>query len=292
MALAAGASLGPDRPRPSVLHAEAPNAQGLNPDSWTPLKLSKVTPLTHNTAIYRFVFDDPQAPSGLTVASCLVTKAPIGSENPDGSRVAVIRPYTPITRPQETGYVDLAIKTYPDGKMSKYIADLKVGDTLDFKGPIVKLPYNANEHDAIGMVAGGTGIAPMLQVVDEVLENPEDKTKISLIFANVSEEDILLKDSIDAKAAAHPGRLAVLYVVDKATPGSGWAGGVGYVTREMLEARMPPKGLRSKIFVCGPPPMYAAICGQKGTKEDPKVQGQLGGILKDMGYTEEDVFKF
>ena len=44
--------------------------------------------------------------------------------------------------------------------------------------------------------------------------------------------------------------------------------------------------------VCGPPPLYKAVCGPKGTKDDPKAQGELGGLLKDMGYAEEAVFKF
>ena len=38
--------------------------------------------------------------------------------------------------------------------------------------------------------------------------------------------------------------------------------------------------------------MYKAICGAKGTKEDPKAQGELGGMLKTMGYETSSVFKF
>lgn len=48
--------------------------------------------------------------------------------------------------------------------MSQHFASLKPGDTLDFKGPILKIAYKPNQYDAIGMVAGGTGITPMLQV--------------------------------------------------------------------------------------------------------------------------------
>jgi NAD(P)H-flavin reductase len=54
-----------------------------------------------------------------------------------------------------------------------------------------------------------------LQVADAILANPADKTKVSLLFANVSEANILLKDKIDAMAAAHPDRFKVYYVVDK-----------------------------------------------------------------------------
>ena len=80
------------------------------------------------------------------------------------------------------------------------------------------------------MVAGGTGIAPMLQVVDEILEDREDSTKVSLIFANQTESDILMKKEIDARVAANPDKLKVYYVVDNASYFSGWKGGTGYVT--------------------------------------------------------------
>jgi NAD(P)H-flavin reductase len=36
--------------------------------------------------------------------------------------------------------------------------------TVQMKGPIPKLPYTANMKKQLGMVAGGTGITPMIQV--------------------------------------------------------------------------------------------------------------------------------
>ena len=130
------------------------------------------------------------------------------------------------------------------------------------------------------------------QVVDAILSNPADTTKVSLLFGNVSESDILLKESIDARAAAHPDRFSVFYVVDKPSSPSDWTGGVGYVTKAMLAEWMPAPSEKSKVYVCGPPPMYKAVCGAKGTPDDPKAQGPLGGLLLEMGYSEEGVFKF
>jgi len=315
---------------PSQLEVVEPRIpdDGLSPTEWRALRLESVTPLSHNTAVYRFAFEDETASSGMRVASCLLTKAAIGSEKADGSRANVIRPYTPISRPDAKGHVDLAVKTYPDGKMSQHIASLKVGDTLEIKGPVVKLPYKLNEHAKLGMIAGGTGIAPMLQVIDEILAGEsafgKDNTKVSLIFANVSEQDILLKEEVDRRAAANPSQLEVFYLVDKASSPD-WSGGVGYVTKQMLAERMPPPGSSGRVFVCGPPPMVKArprtggpkagagdveapsaesadpradpraaqvVCGAKGTKEDPKAQGELSGMLKELGYAKEEVFKF
>ena len=79
----------------------------------------------------------------------------------------------------------------------------------------------------------------MLQVIDEILANKEDKTTISLVYGNQTESDILMKKEIDARAAANPDKLKVYYVVDKlsANPLAGWfwKGGVGYVTDSPLD---------------------------------------------------------
>ena len=55
----------------------------------------------------RFATPNPDDVSGLFVASCLLTRAPIGSENEDGSRKFVIRPYTPTSPPDAKGHFDL-----------------------------------------------------------------------------------------------------------------------------------------------------------------------------------------
>jgi len=258
----------------------------LNPTEWRPLKVFSIEELTHNTRRIRFTFPDPHAAAGMEVASCLVTRAFIGKQKEDGSRGAVIRPYTPSHT--TVGYLELVVKVYPDGKMSKHMGSLKVGDTLDFKGPIPKISYITNEYAEVGLVAGGTGITPMLQVAERILDNPMDDTKVSLVFANVSEADIFLKDKIDEMAAAHPEQFKVTYVLDNPPPG--WSGPSGWLTPKILEDGLPKPGIVTKIMVCGPPGMEKAVCGPKANKG--KEQGELTGHLRTLGFDSSQVFKF
>jgi len=44
------------------------------------------------------------------------------------------------------------VKGYEQGKLSKHIVGLEVGDTLEFKGPVSKLEYAPNMKKALGMV--------------------------------------------------------------------------------------------------------------------------------------------
>ena len=61
---------------------------------------------------------------------------------------------------------------------------------------------------------------------------------------------------------------------------------------ELLKTVLPfePKdGANGKIFVCGPPGLYKAVSGMKKSPQD---QGELEGMLKELGYEKEQVYKF
>ena len=98
--------------------------------------------------------------------------------------------------------------------------------------------------------------------------------------------------ALDKRAAAHPDKFKVYYVVDKSSSWF-WRGGVGYVTDSMLKEQIPAPSDSSMVYVCGPPPMYKAICGpKKFEKGKPPKQGPIDGVLKALGYTEAMCFKF
>lgn len=247
------------------------------------LKLANVETLSHNTKRLRFEFDDKEAVSGLNVASALLAKF-----KPEGAEKAVLRPYTPTSDEDQPGYLELVVKAYPNGPMSQHIHNLQVNDTLSLKGPLPKYPWEANKHEHIGLIAGGTGITPMFQLARQIFKNPEDKTKVTLVFGNVTEEDILLKKELQDLENTYPQRFRAFYVLDN--PPKEWTGGKGFINKELLKTVLPePKEENIKVFVCGPPGLYKAI---SGGKVSPKDQGELSGILKDLGYDKEQVFKF
>lgn len=140
--------------------------------------------------------------------------------------------------------------------MSKYLDEMKIGQTIKVRGPKGAFKYEKGMVDAFGMVAGGTGITPMYQVgqrrAHEVFElsltiesalpcpifhgssrdgsfyfqvalaslrDPTDKTKFRLIYANNTEADILLRDELDGLAKKYPERFSVYYVLLEASLG-------------------------------------------------------------------------
>ncbi|KAJ4292578.1 NADH-cytochrome b5 reductase [Kalmusia sp. IMI 367209] len=248
------------------------------------LKLEKSEIVNHNTKKLTFSLPEDDMESGLHVASAVITKY----KGPEMQK-PVIRPYTPISDVDQKGTVDFLIKKYPDGPMSTHLHDLEPGQRLDIKGPIPKYQWTPNKHEHVAMIAGGTGITPMWQVARAIFKNPEDKTKVTLIFGNISEEDILLKKEFEHLENTYPQRFRAFYVLDN--PPEQWQGGKGFVTKELLKTVLPePKeGEKVKVFVCGPPGLYKAVSGGKKSPQD---QGDLTGYLKDLGYSKDQVYKF
>jgi len=149
-------------------------------------------------------------------------------------------------------------QSYPTGNVSKVIGLLKIGDTIKVKGPKGQMMYRPGLVRELGMIAGGTGITPMLQIIRAILKNKSDKTKISLIFANVNEEDILLRKELEQLAKEESSRFKLYFVLNN-PPQEGWDGGVGFVTEDMIKKHCPKSANDIKILLCGPPPMISAM---------------------------------
>jgi hypothetical protein len=84
-----------------MAHADVSPTAALNPQEWRSVTLLKKDQVNHNTISLRFGFNKPDQVAGLPVASCIIVRAPIGKPQDDGSRGYVIRPYTPVSHPDQ-----------------------------------------------------------------------------------------------------------------------------------------------------------------------------------------------
>ncbi|KAK4792177.1 hypothetical protein SAY86_022612 [Trapa natans] len=240
----------------------------LDPENFKEFKLVKRTQLSHNVA--KFTFELPTSTSVLGL--------PIGQHiscrGKDGQGEEVIKPYTPTTLDSDVGIFELVIKMYPQGRMSHHFREMSVGDYLAVKGPKGRFRYQPGQVRAFGMLAGGSGITPMFQVARAILESPNDKTKLHLIYANVTYEDILLKEELEGLATTYPDQFKVYYVLNQ--PPEVWDGGVGFVSKEMIQNHLPAPGPGVQILRCGPPPMNKAMAAH----------------LEALGYSPDMLFQF
>ncbi|GAA5802106.1 hypothetical protein EDC94DRAFT_609701 [Helicostylum pulchrum] len=214
-------------------------------------KLIAKTAISHNTNIYRFELPHKDAVLGLPIGQHVTLVANINGKE-------VSRSYTPTTSDENKGYFELLIKTYPNGVITQYLANMKVGDKIGVRGPKGAFIYTPNMVREIGMVAGGTGITPMLQIIRAILRNANDKTKIKLIFGNVTKEDILLEKELEQLATKRSNQFQVYHVLNEA-PNENWNQGVGFITKQVLQEQLPKPASDVKILVCGPPPLVKAV---------------------------------
>ncbi|KAI8335881.1 hypothetical protein BC941DRAFT_429653 [Chlamydoabsidia padenii] len=246
----------------------------LDPKEYKDFKLIQKTAISHNTAIYRFGLPRQEDVLGLPIGQHISVMAEINGKQ-------ISRSYTPTSLDEDAGYFDLLIKTYPSGNISKLFGELAIGDSMAARGPKGNFNYTPNLARAIGMIAGGTGITPMLQIIRAILRNPQDETQIHLIFANVNEQDILLKKELDGFADKHD-NFNVYYVLNN--PPAGWTGGVGFVTRDIIKEKLPAAAKDIRILICGPPMMVTAM-----TKATTELGFEKPRAVSKM---EDQVFKF
>jgi cytochrome-b5 reductase len=242
------------------------------------LTVTATRDVNYNTKLISFSHEGGVSIPGST--SAILCSAPVGEGGAQH-----VRPYTPLS--SDASSLDLMVKVYePSGRMSKHLGALAVGDSVEYDGPKEKLAYSPNMKRSITMLAGGTGITPCMQLIRLVLDNPDDSTKLTLVYANTEERDILQRDTLEAWAADSADQLTLVLVLS--SPPDGWSGLSGRIDRPKLEAVEDVAAGPSDdvlVCVCGPPAMYDSICGARGQDEEL-------GILGELGLTKESIFKF
>ncbi|PIA14321.1 ferredoxin reductase-like protein [Coemansia reversa NRRL 1564] len=270
----------------------------LDPNKYTPLMLLEREPLTADTTRFRFRVNRPRHDSQQEELVDDIISQGLWALDVKDHLVQTYRTYTPVSysvsevvndaRGLREGHCDLVVKRYPRGSLSRFLHATRVGDHIEMRGPILTWPYSPGAYRRIFMLAGGTGIAPMFQLITRVLSNPDDtSTKLSLLYGSPSESDIIYRKELDALADQHPDRLYIQYLVDQ---GPSNIAKCARPDKEMLAAFTGSFDSSNDIMlVCGPDPMLAAICGPKPIGPS---QGPLQGVLRELGFTNKDVFKF
>lgn len=264
-------------------------------DEFQDFKLVKKQIVSHNTRRFTFGLQTPTTKLGLPIGQHITLRFT------DSAGKSHQRSYTPVTGDETPGSVTFVIKIYkagvhpkfPDGgKMSQHLDSLRIGDSVQMKGPKghltylgrgnftvkqMRKPLQSRSAKHFGLIAGGTGITPCLQIMHAVLADPTDQTTLSLLYANVSEDDILLREELEAIVKDHPDKFKLHYTLDKAP--KNWAYSVGFITKDMVEANLPAaaKDGSTQILMCGPPPMLKFACIP---------------ALKELGFSEDDYFCF
>lgn len=255
----------------------------LDAAEFKPFKLIKKEKLSHDTTRFTFALQTTTTRLGLPIGQHISLKFI------DADGKGVQRSYTPTTGDETLGTVTFVIKVYKanvhpkfpaGGKMSQHLDSLNIGDTIDMRGPkghltyikkgkftvkLMRKPLQERSATHFGMIAGGTGITPMLQVLYAIFRDEKTRdgtTTASLLFANQTEEDILVREELEALQKEFPDRFKLHYTVDR-PPAEGWKYSTGFIDEAMIKEHVLKDGKddgSTQVFMCGPPPMIKFAC--------------------------------
>lgn len=212
-----------------------------------PYGLTAIHRDTHDTKTFSFALSE-NATLDMLPGDHLYVHATI-----DGKPVK--RPYTPSSMPGATGFFDLTVKRYETGVVSRYLHERQVGDSVLMSGPNSGGHWVDGMAKKVGLVAGGSGITPMIAIIRWILARSLP-VELFLLYANKTEADIIFRKEWDAQARVHA-NFHCHHVLSE--PPAGWSQGTGRISEAILRAQLPSPGSDTVIFLCGPPPMVDTI---------------------------------
>ena len=165
------------------------------------------------------------------------------------------RSYSIASAPED-GRVELLVERLDDGEVSPYLTDeLRDGDGLELRGPIGGwFAWDAGEGGPLLLVAGGSGIAPLMAMIRHH-QAAGSEVPVRLLFSSRSYEEIIFREELETLDTE---MLQIAHTLTRSTP-PGWTGYDRRIDKDMLEEVAFSPEERSLAFVCGPTPLVEAV---------------------------------
>ncbi len=158
----------------------------------------------------------------------------------------LVRCYSLASSPVTDSAHKVTVKRVDEGRVSNHVNDrFVVGTVLEVMKPAGVFCLQEREDEPerpIVLFSGGSGITPVVSIIKTALATT--RRPLRLLYANRDEASIIFREEIDALAAAHPDRLAVVHSLDDRD---------GFV--DLPRARDFAAGsLGADFYICGPGP--------------------------------------
>ena len=161
-------------------------------------------------------------------------------------------PFSISSSPSELPQVRFLIKDR--GDTTARIGELLPGSTVYLDAPHGNFTLEGRKGDAIYLIAGGIGIAPVIGILRD-LADKKDERPVSLFFGARNPRQLIHADEIGELQKVLD--LKVFFSVDEPPPE--WGGGVGEVDAETIRRHLPAAANRCLCLACGPTPMMLAV---------------------------------
>lgn len=185
----------------------------------------------------------------------------------EGNNEEIYRAYSIASSPSIKNGIELFIG-YTGGTATTYVhKHLKVGDEITLVGPFGDFYYQSNEREMV-MVAAGTGMAPILSILEYMKDNNITNRKVTYHFGARHIEDLYVLDKIEEIKNSLP-NFTFIPCLSRPSDDCGWTGDIGRVT-DTLEKYL-SNGENVDAYLCGSPKMIASVkdvLNAKGVPEE------------------------
>ncbi|MEV8509011.1 ferredoxin--NADP reductase [Actinoplanes sp. NPDC051475] len=176
-----------------------------------------------------------------------------------GGGGTVARCYSLSSSPHTDPDLKITVKRVRDGQASNWICDnVRAGAELDLAPPAGTFTPASLDDDLL-LLAGGSGITPVMAIIKSVLAH--GRGRLALVYANRDADSVIFAGELAALRERHPERLMVTHWLDHER---------GAPRGEDLAPLLSPYTKR-EAFVCGPEPFVVVArqaLGRAGVAED------------------------
>ncbi len=163
------------------------------------------------------------------------------------------RRYSMSSTPQDVPVLEFLIRVLPNGLMSDFLREgIKVEDVIDVEGPFGSFFWREESKKPHIMIAGGTGIAPMMSMLDVIRQCSGKKPNVLLSFGCVNEQALFHLEELELRELWMP-TLEARICIDKGDDGGAFR--VGNPVQAIEQADVCSETV---AYICGPPGMIAA----------------------------------
>lgn len=175
--------------------------------------------------------------------------------------------YSPVTLPDARGFISILARG-DKGFLQEWISSMRPGDSVEIKAcggleidldpPKKQIRFGKTVIRKFGLIAGGSGVAPMLQIIRASLNRPfvDAIDSIRLIYAAEDFNELTYREVLTNFSKENPEKFKIDFVLNR--PPEGWTGGVGYVDSSTLKS-LPPPSSDLMLAICGPPVMQRTV---------------------------------
>jgi len=164
---------------------------------------------------------------------------------------SAVRSYSIASAPNSDQRIEITVERLENGEVSPYLTqEVMVGDEIELRGPIGGwFVWRSDQTEPIQLVAGGSGIVPLMAMIRSRLES-QSNAQFQLLYSVREPAAAFYKDELEA-ISKRGDSLLLTYAFTRITP-KGWPRPPGRIDAALVSVSVWPTDLAPTCYVCGP----------------------------------------